>query len=105
VNLALVTLAGATVLITLASEVFVESVQQAATALGISPAFVGFIVVALVGNGYRIVRRAKRRVRSQRGRRAGKRVAKSRCSSLGACPATSPALCPWICDSEEALSQ
>ena len=28
---------------------FVESVQQAATALGLSPAFVGFIIVALVG--------------------------------------------------------
>src|SRR5205823_3425506 len=33
----------------LVSEVFVGSVQQAATAFGMSPAFVGFIVVALVG--------------------------------------------------------
>jgi Ca2+:H+ antiporter len=31
------------------SEVFVESVQQAAAAFGMTPAFVGFIVVALVG--------------------------------------------------------
>jgi len=31
------------------SEVFVESVQKAAEALGMTPAFVGFIVVALVG--------------------------------------------------------
>jgi Ca2+:H+ antiporter len=31
------------------SEVFVESVQQAATTFGMTPAFVGFIVVALVG--------------------------------------------------------
>jgi len=49
ISLALATLAGVTVLVALVSEVFVESVQQAATALGISPAFVGFIVVALVG--------------------------------------------------------
>jgi Ca2+:H+ antiporter len=48
-SLALATLAGVTVLVALVSEVFVESVQQAATALGIAPAFVGFIVVALVG--------------------------------------------------------
>src|SRR5689334_11653764 len=48
-NLALVTLAGVTVLVALVSEIFVESVQQAATSLGLSPAFVGFIVVALVG--------------------------------------------------------
>jgi Ca2+:H+ antiporter len=47
--LALATLAGVTVLVALVSEVFVESVQQAATTLGLSPAFVGFIVVALVG--------------------------------------------------------
>ena len=31
------------------SEVFVESVQKAAEAFGMTPAFVGFIVVALVG--------------------------------------------------------
>ena len=31
------------------SEIFVESVQQAADAFGMTPAFVGFIVVALVG--------------------------------------------------------
>ena len=47
--LALATLAGVTVLVAFVSEVFVESVQQAATALGLSPAFVGFIIVALVG--------------------------------------------------------
>jgi Ca2+:H+ antiporter len=45
---ALSTLAAATVLVALVSEVFVESVQQAATTLGLSPAFVGFIIVALV---------------------------------------------------------
>ena len=42
-------LAGITVLVALVSEVFVESVQQAAVQLGMTPAFVGFIVVALVG--------------------------------------------------------
>jgi Ca2+:H+ antiporter len=48
-GLALFTLAGVTVLVALVSEVFVESVQQAAEAFGMTPAFVGFIVVALVG--------------------------------------------------------
>jgi Ca2+:H+ antiporter len=47
--LALATLAGVTVLVALVSEVFVESVQGAALELGLSAAFVGFIVVALVG--------------------------------------------------------
>ena len=49
VGLALATLAGVTVLVALVSEVFVESVQEAAVAFGMTPAFVGFIVVALVG--------------------------------------------------------
>jgi Ca2+:H+ antiporter len=48
-GLALATLAGVTVLVALVSEVFVESVQKAAEAFGMSPAFVGFIIVALVG--------------------------------------------------------
>ncbi len=48
-GLALATLAGVTVLVALVSEVFVESVQQAAVTFGMTPAFVGFIVVALVG--------------------------------------------------------
>jgi len=47
--LALPTLAGVTVVVALVSEVFVESVQKAATEFGMSPAFVGFIIVALVG--------------------------------------------------------
>ena len=49
IGLALATLAGVTVLVALVSEVFVESVQKAAEDLGMTPAFVGFIVVALVG--------------------------------------------------------
>ena len=49
IGVALVTLAVVTVLVALVSEVFVESVQQAAEAFGMTPAFVGFIVVALVG--------------------------------------------------------
>lgn len=48
-GLALGTLACVTVLVALVSEIFVESVQKAAEAFGMSPAFVGFIVVALVG--------------------------------------------------------
>ena len=48
-GLALATLAGVTVLIAIVSHVFVESVQHAAEAFGMTPAFVGFIVVALVG--------------------------------------------------------
>jgi Ca2+:H+ antiporter len=48
-GLALGTLAGVTVLVALVSEVFVESVQQAAESFGMTPAFVGFIIVALVG--------------------------------------------------------
>jgi Ca2+:H+ antiporter len=49
IGLALGTLAGVTVLVALVSEIFVESVQQAAGSMGLTPAFVGFIVVALVG--------------------------------------------------------
>jgi Ca2+:H+ antiporter len=49
IGLAIATLAGVTILVALVSEVFVGSVQYAATAFGMSPAFVGFIVVALVG--------------------------------------------------------
>jgi len=48
-GLSLATLAGVTVLVALVSEVFVESVQEAALELGMTQAFVGFIVVALVG--------------------------------------------------------
>src|SRR5262249_34331519 len=54
-GLALATLAAVTVLVALVSEVFVESVQQAATALGMSPAFVGFIIVPLVGGAAEFV--------------------------------------------------
>ena len=46
---ALVTLGVVTLLVALVSEVFVGSVQEAAETLGMSPAFVGFVVVALVG--------------------------------------------------------
>ena len=53
--LALGTLAGVTLLVALVSEIFVESVQHAATELGLSPAFVGFIIVALVGGAAEMV--------------------------------------------------
>jgi Ca2+:H+ antiporter len=49
IGLALVTLTVVTVLVALVSEIFVESVQKAAETFGMSQAFVGFIVVALVG--------------------------------------------------------
>jgi Ca2+:H+ antiporter len=50
IGVALVTLAVVTVLVVaLVSEIFVEFVQKAPETLGMSQAFVGFIVVALVG--------------------------------------------------------
>jgi len=49
IGLALATLAVVTIVVALVSEVFVESVQQAAETFGMSPAFVGFIIVAIVG--------------------------------------------------------
>jgi Ca2+:H+ antiporter len=50
IGLALTTLAVVTVLVALVSEFFVASVQKVAEALGMTPAFVGFIIVALVGS-------------------------------------------------------
>ena len=49
IGVALATLAGVTVVVALVSEIFVESVQEAAVTFGMTPAFVGFIIVALVG--------------------------------------------------------
>lgn len=49
IGLALGTLAVVTVLVALVSEIFVASVQLAAETFGMTQAFVGFIVVALVG--------------------------------------------------------
>jgi Ca2+:H+ antiporter len=49
IGVALGTLAVVTLCVALVSEVFVESVQQAALSFGMTPAFVGFVVVALVG--------------------------------------------------------
>jgi len=49
IGLGLATLASVTVVVALVSEIFVESVQKAAEEFGMTPAFVGFIVVALVG--------------------------------------------------------
>ena len=49
IGLALVTMTVVTVFVALISEIFVESVQKAADTFGMSQAFVGFIVVALVG--------------------------------------------------------
>jgi Ca2+:H+ antiporter len=49
IGVAVATLAGVTVLVALVSEIFVASVQEAASAMGMTDAFVGFVVVALVG--------------------------------------------------------
>jgi Ca2+:H+ antiporter len=54
-SVALTTLAVVTVLVALVSEVFVESVQEAAVTFGMTQAFVGFIVVALVGGAAEMV--------------------------------------------------
>lgn len=54
-GLAFATLAGTTVLVALVSEIFVESLQQAAVAFGMTPAFVGFVIVALVGGAAEMV--------------------------------------------------
>lgn len=51
----LTVMAVATVLIALVAEVFVESLDGAGTALGMSPAFIGFVVVAIVGAAGEIV--------------------------------------------------
>jgi len=48
-GLAVGTLLAVTVLVALVSEIFVGSVQKAGETLGMSPAFVGFIIVSLVG--------------------------------------------------------
>ena len=49
IGLALATLAAVTVLVALVSEIFVASVEVAAKSMGMTDAFVGFVVVALVG--------------------------------------------------------
>ena len=48
-SVAIAILAAVTLLVALVSEIFVESVQQAALTFGMTQAFVGFIVVAMVG--------------------------------------------------------
>ncbi len=47
--MALTVLVVVTIAVALTSEIFVESVQEAAVTLGMTPAFVGFVVVSLVG--------------------------------------------------------
>ncbi len=49
IRVAVTMLVVVTVLVALVSEVFVESVQKAAESFGMTPAFVGFVVVSLVG--------------------------------------------------------
>jgi Ca2+:H+ antiporter len=49
IRIALATLAVVTILVALVSHIFVASVEVAGAAMGLTPAFVGFIVVSLVG--------------------------------------------------------
>ena len=53
-----------TVLVAMVSHIFVESVQQAAETFGMSPAFVGFIVVAIVGAAAEMASAFRRRART-----------------------------------------
>ena len=55
IGLAIITLLAVTVFVALVSEVFVGAVQDAAVTFGMTPAFVGFIVVALVGGAAEMV--------------------------------------------------
>jgi len=55
VAVAVLVLAATTLVVALVSEIFVESVEGAALELGMSPAFVGFVVVALVGGAAEMV--------------------------------------------------
>ena len=55
IGVAVATLVGVTIMVALTSEIFVESVQEAAAVLGMTPAFVGFIVVALAGGAAEMV--------------------------------------------------
>lgn len=55
IGVAVTTLAAVTVAVALVSEIFVASVQHAAEDLGMSKAFVGFVVVALVGGAAEFV--------------------------------------------------
>ena len=76
-GLALATLASVTVFVALVSEVFVESVQEAALAFGMTPAFVGFIIVPLVGGAAEMgsaFSAAQESVGPERGNRSGERV-------------------------------
>jgi Ca2+:H+ antiporter len=55
VSIAVILLAVTTLFVALVSEIFVESVEEAAQNLGMTPAFVGFVVVALVGGAAEMV--------------------------------------------------
>jgi Ca2+:H+ antiporter len=55
VSVAATMLAVVTIVVALVSEVFVESVQEAASSFGMSQAFVGFVVVAIVGGAAEMV--------------------------------------------------
>ena len=106
-GLALATLAGVTVLVALVSEVFVESVQKAAEAFGMTPAFVGFIVVALVGGAAEMASafsgaRKNRLDLSVGIAWAARRKSRSSSRRCWCCSVTSSARRRWICNSGRA---
>ena len=103
-RLALATLAGVTILVALVSEVFVESVQQAAVTFGMTPAFVGFIVVALVGGAAEMASafsgaRKNRLDLSVASRSGAHRRSRSSSRRCWCCSATSSARSRWTCNS------
>jgi Ca2+:H+ antiporter len=106
ISLALVTLAIVTILVALVSEIFVESVQKAAETFGMSQAFVGFIVVALVGGAAEmaVAFSAARKNRAW-GSRWGA-LPRSPCSSVpcSCCSVTSSGRRQWTCNSGPARS-
>jgi Ca2+:H+ antiporter len=54
-GIALMTLAGVTAVLALVSHAFIESIHGASRHMGMTPAFAGFIVVALVGDAAEMV--------------------------------------------------
>ena len=83
VGVAVALLVIVTVVVALVSEVFVGSVQHAALTFGMSPAFVGFVVVAIVGAAAEMTTPSRRRARTGSTSASASRSAvrrRSRCS-------------------------
>ena len=107
-GLALATLAGVTVLVALVSEVFVESVQKAAEAFGMTPGVRGFHRRGAGrrggGDGLGVFRRAQEPAGLERGHRAGQRVPNRalRRAGAGAAQLRASARRRWTCNSGRA---